>query len=195
MLGTHSFVFISKNTTSRAISIHFTPRLVIWLRSILILSFHLCPVVLIFYFLEFYWNFVCKIYRALIIIIILIITLMQVIYNHIPETNHVYSVYSVADVLYLQFILPVVLFRPWILFCTFTLALPAECVQCPKWLLSVFNEFRAFSVCCSGTVWVIMKWSQLYLLLPVLLLLPHSTCFEVLLSSDGITVQCGSSPP
>ena len=129
--------------------IHSTPRLVICLRSILILSFHLRPGVLIFYFLEFYWNFVCKIYWALIIIIILVITLMKGIYNYIPETNHVSSVYSVAAVLYLQFILPLVLFCPWNLFCTFTLALSAVCVQCPKWLLSVVPEFRALRYCVS----------------------------------------------
>jgi len=53
--------------------------------------------------------------RGLIIIIIIIIhviTFMQGIYNHIPEINHVYRVYSVAAVLYLQFVLHVMLFRP-----------------------------------------------------------------------------------
>jgi hypothetical protein len=37
---------------------------------------------------------------------------MQGIYNYIPETNHVSRVYSVAAVLYLQFVLHVMLFRP-----------------------------------------------------------------------------------
>jgi len=37
---------------------------------------------------------------------------MQGIYNYIPETNHVSMVYSVAAVLYLQFVLHVMLFRP-----------------------------------------------------------------------------------
>jgi len=37
---------------------------------------------------------------------------MQGIYNYIPQTNHVSRVYSVAPVLYLQFMLQVILFRP-----------------------------------------------------------------------------------
>ena len=37
---------------------------------------------------------------------------MQDIYNYIPETIHVSSVRSVAAVLYLQFVLHVMLFRP-----------------------------------------------------------------------------------
>ena len=58
---------------------------------------------------------------------------MQGIYNYIPETNHVSMVYSVAAVLYLQFVLHVMLFRPWNMFYTFTLALSAVCVQCTIW--------------------------------------------------------------
>jgi len=46
-----------------------------------------------------------------IIIIILVITFIQGIYNYIPETNHVSRVYSFAAVLYLQFVLHVTLFR------------------------------------------------------------------------------------
>jgi hypothetical protein len=46
---------------------------------------------------------------TIIMIIINIITpviiFMQGIYNYIPETNHVSRVYSVAVVLYLQFVL------------------------------------------------------------------------------------------
>ena len=37
---------------------------------------------------------------------------MRVIYNYIPETNRVSRTYSVASVLYLQFMLHVMLFRP-----------------------------------------------------------------------------------
>jgi hypothetical protein len=33
---------------------------------------------------------------------------MQVTYNYIPETNHISRVYSVAAVLYLQFVLHVI---------------------------------------------------------------------------------------
>ena len=40
----------------------------------------------------------------IIIIIILLITFMAGVYNYIPETNHVSRVYSVAAVLYLQFV-------------------------------------------------------------------------------------------
>jgi hypothetical protein len=45
--------------------------------------------------------------ELIIIIIILVITFLQGIYNYIPETNHVSKVYSVAVVLYLQFVLHV----------------------------------------------------------------------------------------
>jgi hypothetical protein len=34
---------------------------------------------------------------------------MQGTYNYIPETNHIYSACSVADILYLQFLLHVML--------------------------------------------------------------------------------------
>ena len=40
-----------------------------------------------------------------------VITLMQGIYNYIPEKNHVSGVYSVAAALYLQFVLHLILFR------------------------------------------------------------------------------------
>ena len=49
---------------------------------------------------------------VVVIIIMLFITFMQDIYNYIPENNHIPRVYSVAAVLYLQFILHVMLFRP-----------------------------------------------------------------------------------
>ena len=44
------------------------------------------------------------------IIIILVILFMQGIYNYIPDTNHVYTVYSAAAVLYLQSVLHLMLF-------------------------------------------------------------------------------------
>jgi len=50
-----------------------------------------------------------------IIIINPVITLMQAIYNYVRETNSVSTVYSIAAVLYLQFVLHVTLFRPWII--------------------------------------------------------------------------------
>jgi hypothetical protein len=46
----------------------------------------------------------------IIIIIMLVIAFMQGIYIYIPETNRVSRVYSVAAVLYLQFVLHVMLF-------------------------------------------------------------------------------------
>jgi len=61
---------------------------------------------------------------------------MQVIYNYILETNNVSRVYSVAGVLYLQFLLRVMLFPMLNTFCTFTLALSEVYVQCPMWLFS-----------------------------------------------------------
>ena len=45
----------------------------------------------------------------IIIIIILVIIFMQSIHNYIPKTNLVTTVYSVAAVLYLQFVLHVML--------------------------------------------------------------------------------------
>jgi hypothetical protein len=48
----------------------------------------------------------------IIIIIIIIITFMHGIYNYIPRTNTVSTVYTVAAVLYLQFVVNVMLFRP-----------------------------------------------------------------------------------
>ena len=71
---------------------------------------------------------------------------MQGIYNYIPETNNVSTVYSVAAVLYLQFVLHVVLFRPSNMFCTFTLTPPAVCLQCPIWLVFCSFLISCFSV-------------------------------------------------
>jgi len=48
----------------------------------------------------------------IIIIIILVIIFTQGIYNYTPETKHVSRAHSVAAVLYLQFVLHVMLFRP-----------------------------------------------------------------------------------
>ena len=59
---------------------------------------------------------------------------MQGICNYIPETNHVSIVYSVAAVLYLQFVLHVMLFGPCNNVLYFRLEFPAEYVQCPIWL-------------------------------------------------------------
>jgi len=65
----------------------------------------------------------------IIIITIIFITFMQGIYNYMPETNHISRVYSVAAILYLQFVLHVILFRLLNIFYTFTFVLPIESVQ------------------------------------------------------------------
>jgi len=44
-------------------------------------------------------------------------------------------VYCVAAVLYLQFMLHVMMFRPWNMFCTLTLAPSVLSAECPIWLL------------------------------------------------------------
>jgi len=73
-------------------------------------------------------------------------TLMQGIYNYAPEIDHFSTVYSVAAVLYLQFVLHVMLFRPWNMFCTSILALSAVCVQCPIWLFFCISLISCFPV-------------------------------------------------
>jgi hypothetical protein len=65
---------------------------------------------------------------------------MQCIYNCIPETNRVSRVYSVAAVMYLQFMLRVMLFSMLNMCCASTLALPAVCVcsaQCDFFFAAV----------------------------------------------------------
>ena len=48
--------------------------------------------------------------NIIIVVVIFVITFVQSIYNYILETNHVSRVYSVAAVLYLQFVIRVMLF-------------------------------------------------------------------------------------
>jgi len=66
--------------------------------------------------------------------------------NYIIESNCVSRVYSVAAILYLQFVLHVMLFRPWNMFCTFTLALSVVFVQCPIWLFFCISLISCFPV-------------------------------------------------
>jgi hypothetical protein len=66
---------------------------------------------------------------------------MQGICIYIPETNHVSRVCNVAAVLYLQFLLHVMSFRVWNMFCTFTLAIFVVCVQCPIWLFFAVHYY------------------------------------------------------
>ena len=111
---------------------------------------------------------------------------MHGIHNYIPATNHVCIVYSVAAVLYLQGLPHVILYHPCNMFCTFTSALHAVCVQCPIWLVFVVPWFHAFSVRCSVIVWVILRGFQSPMFLPISLLLSHSTCDDFLLWSIQI---------
>ena len=60
-------------------------------------------------------------------IIIIIITFMQGMYNHIPETNHVSRAHSVAAVLYWQSVRHVMLFRPWNVLCVYISTLRSMC--------------------------------------------------------------------
>ena len=133
-------------------------------------------------FLPLGLNYIHNLARDIIIIIILVIKFLQGIYNYIPATNLVSKVYSVAPVLYLQFVLHVMLFRLWNMFCTFMWALSIVFAQCLIWLFFfVVPYFHAFLLCCSGIVWVILKWFQSPVLLIVSLLLSYSTCAEFLL--------------
>jgi len=75
---------------------------------------------------------------------------MQDIYNYVIETILPSTVYSVAAVLYLQSVLHVMLFRPCNVFCTFTSALTAVCVQCQILLFFAVPYFPAFPVRRSG---------------------------------------------
>ena len=52
------------------------------------------------------------------LVLLYVITIIENIYNYIPETNHVSGVYSVAAALYLQLLLNVMLFRMLTMFCT-----------------------------------------------------------------------------
>ena len=106
--------------------------------SLLPSCFNLCSTFIFILYVSFIlwviFNFYCTRRIIIIIIIIFVITLMHGIYNYIPETNRVAMLYSVAAVLYLQFVLHVMLFIILNMFCTFTSALPAVCVQCTVWL-------------------------------------------------------------
>jgi hypothetical protein len=75
---------------------------------------------------------------------------MHGIYNYIPETSNVSRVHNFAAMLYLQVVLHVMLFRSCNMFCTFTLALPVICVQCPTRLNFVFIIIIIITgFCCS----------------------------------------------
>ena len=89
-----------------------------------------------FYVFKYFIPYISPVFCALpyYSIITLVISFMYDIYNYIPETNRVSTVFSVTAVLYLQSVLHVMLFRVLNMFCTFTSALPTVCVQCTIWL-------------------------------------------------------------
>ena len=92
---------------------------------------------------------------AVMIIFIFLVKFIHGTCNYIPETNHVVRVYNVADVLYLQFMLHIMLFHMLNMFCTFTLVLSTVCVQCPIWLLFVVPY--VFPVYYSGIFLMILR--------------------------------------
>jgi hypothetical protein len=57
-----------------------------------------------------------------------VLSFIQGIYCCIPETNHVSRVYSIAAVLYLQFVVQVMLFCMLNMFCPSALVLSEVCV-------------------------------------------------------------------
>jgi hypothetical protein len=78
--------------------------------------------------------------------IIIIIIVIQSIYNYIPETNHVSRACNSAAFLCFLHVVHIML-CPCLMFCTFTIALSEVFVQCPIWLFSVVPLFRALLVC------------------------------------------------
>jgi hypothetical protein len=99
---------------------------------------------------------------------ILVTTFMQDIYHYILETNHVSMVYSVASILYLQFVLHGMLLRPWNMFCTIiiiiiittttttttTTATTSTTVVRNKVLIFLSLSWHYYNFC-SGIVWTL----------------------------------------
>jgi hypothetical protein len=88
------------------------------------------------------WLILIHIIIIIVVVIIIIITpviaLTQGIYNYIPETNHVSRVYNVTTVLCLQFVLRVMLFFPWNMFCLLLLLLFSR--NCRMFPWTALNE-------------------------------------------------------
>ena len=73
---------------------------------------------------------------------------MQGIYSYTPETNHVYSVNSVAAVLYLQFVLHVMLFDVKCVLYFYISTFSSVCVQFPIWpFLSYYYYYYYYYYC------------------------------------------------
>ena len=77
--------------------------------------------------------------------IIFVIAFMQGIYNYIPQINSISMVYSVAAVVYLQFVLHVMLFGIVNMFCIFTLVLSAVCVCSAQYGCFLYSYFLNFA--------------------------------------------------
>ena len=94
---------------------------------------------------------------------------------YLKQTTFLRYIYSVAAVLYLQSVLHVMLFPTLNTFCTFTSALPTV----PNMAVFCSSLISPFP----GTLlryWVILRWFQSPLLLPVSLLYLQSTCAQCL---------------
>jgi hypothetical protein len=79
-----------------------------------------------FHSIAIFFGDLLNVFLVYMIIIILVITFMQVIYNYIPETNHVSRVYRVVAAQYLQLCYMYYYFAHEIGFVLFVLR-----VQCP----------------------------------------------------------------
>ena len=110
----------------------------------------------------------------IIIIIIIFIIFTQNIYNCISATNHVSTVYSVAGVLYLQFVLLVMLFHMLTVLYFYINTSRSMCV------VPIIALFCSYLISCCLCMflrcffWVILKWFQLPLLWLVSSLVLHS---------------------
>jgi hypothetical protein len=70
--------------------------------------------------------------------VIIVVTFIQHIYNYIPDKNHVFRIYNVAAVLWLQCML-----FPMINIVHFYISTFWICVHCPIWRFSVLPRCRA----------------------------------------------------
>jgi len=76
--------------------------------------------------------------------------------NYVPGMNYTARIHKFAAVPYLQFLIHVMLFRTWNIFCTFTLKLTVICVQCPIWLFFFLHFLNL--VFSSNVARVLSEW-------------------------------------
>jgi hypothetical protein len=91
----------------------------------------------------------------LLLLLLFVVICTLSIYNYVFETNHVSREYSVAGILYLQVIIHVTLFPMLNVLC-FYISTFRSSALCPIWLLHIICWFRAFPVCRSGILWIII---------------------------------------